>query len=488
MEKTQPKRRFPEKFKPDHSSLAAGRYGTLEMCDVWGPEKTFDYSLHVQGDSAMILSDLHPDIIPSTEAQEIYAKASLDSVDPNRIRDLEEQKGHDVIAINTALEEILSPPAKIHNNKLKTSTDTTQPARALQLKKSIEIIADSVENLRDITLEKALEWIDTPHMDTTHLYDALPTVAGRPFAHYAEMLQSGLHVLGFFYKNSIIGKWGDATGNHHQATDYGVDGMQLQETFCKELGIGWMDAAAQLPGLEFEADIVYGITRIGMTVNNLAKYIASGFGNDMELFFDNNPKRRKGSSAMPHKDAKGGNRTTEEQDVSMANKLMGWMTTALANCDMPYARTLYASANARIDFEDNFKFADHSIRNLSNVVYYLGLNDERALERVLRTRGIVTSSRVMAYLTDQRRTNDPMSRKQAHDLLGQLATQSYTEQQPFIDVLLADEEITRRIDEPTLRTLSDPLTYIGQSKEIIKTVYQKYHGKKTLIQFSEGSQ
>ena len=78
-------------------------------------------------------------------------------------------------------------------------------------------------------------------MDTTHLYDALPTVAGRPFAHYAEMLQSGLQVLGFFHQNSIKGKWGDATGNHHQATDYGVDGMNLQEEFCRELGIdGWM--------------------------------------------------------------------------------------------------------------------------------------------------------------------------------------------------------------------------------------------------------
>ena len=41
MEKTLPKPRFPIGFKPDVSILAAGRYGTFEMADIWGPEKTF---------------------------------------------------------------------------------------------------------------------------------------------------------------------------------------------------------------------------------------------------------------------------------------------------------------------------------------------------------------------------------------------------------------------------------------------------------------
>lgn len=479
MERTQPKPRFLKGFKPDPTTLAAGRYGTKEMGETWGRDLTYDYGLRVQGHSAMILSRMHPDIVPEEQAREIFEKANIRHVDPNRAAELEEQTGHDVIGMNDALEEVLNPPARIHVNKLKTSADTTQPARALQLKKSLEILADSVENLRDITLEKAMTWINVPHMDTTHLYDALPTVAGRPFVHYAEMLQSGLKLLAFVHENSIKGKWGDATGNHHQATDYGVNGIKLQEEFCKSLGIGWMDAPAQLPGLEFEADVVYAVARIGMTVNNLSKYIASGFGNDVGIFFDTNPRKRKGSSAMPHKDVKGGNRVTEEQNVSMANKLMGWMTTAMANCEMPYARTLYASANGRIDFEDGFKFADHSIRNLAGVVFYLGVDENRSTQRIIRTNGIVTSSRVMAYLTDQRRTDRPMARSEAHDLMAKLATQSYEQGAPFVDVLLGSTEVTSRIGEEDIRQLSDPLTYLGQSKEIVESVYDKYYGKKT---------
>ncbi len=477
---TNPRARFPEGFKPDPNELAAKRYGTFEMCKVWGAEQTFEISLQAEGKSALVLSAMHPDIIPLAEAQEIAQKASLTFIRPDRIRDLEEKTGHDVIAINRSLEEVLSHAAATHVNKLKTSADKTQPARALQLKRSLEIIAGSTDNLRDILIEKAVEWIDIPHMDQTHRYDALPTVAGRPLAHYAEMLQSGLDILKFFYDHSIKGKWGDATGNHHQATTYGVNGIKLQEEFCKSLGVGWMDAAAQLPGLEFEADIVYSVARIAMTVNNLAKYIAEGFGNDVEIFIDTNPKKRKGSSAMPHKDVKGGNRTTEEQDVSMANKLMGWMTTALANCEMPYARALYASANGRIDFEDGFKFADHGIRSLASVVYHLGINSDRALERVLRTRGIVTAQQVMAYLTDHRRTSNPLTRDEAHNLTAALATESWDNKVPFIDVLLRSPEIMSRFDEEILRKITDPLAYIGQSKEIIGLVAGKCYQRKTL--------
>jgi len=424
MQKTKPKPRFPEGYQVDPAKLTAGRYGTKEMVELWGDEKTFEYSLGVQGLAALTLTRLYPDIVPRAEAVEIMEKANLIDVDPGRIRELEAKGGHDIIAINTALEEQVSREAGVHINKAKTSADTTQPARALQLRGSLEVIADSVENLRDILIEKSLEWIDKPHMDQSHGYDALPTVAGRPLAHYVEMLQSGLKFLRFVYDNSIMGKWGDATGNHNSAVTLGMDGMRLQESYCNSLEVGFMDAPAQVPGLEFEADIMYAIARIGATINNIAKYIAWGRSDDVNIFVNANPKRKKGSAAMPHKDAKNGNPIIEEQAVSLCNKLQGMMTTAMANCEMPYARALYASADSRIDLEDGFKFMDHSVRRFASIVYWIDLKEERSRERILRSQGVVTSPQVMAYLTDQRKVDNPMVRSEVHDLIGELARQA----------------------------------------------------------------
>ncbi len=470
MERTQPKPRFPKDVTPDPSTLAAGRYGTADMVEIWGAERTMEYQLRVQGQAARTLNKLHPDVISADEAELIYSTADLTHIDPDDIRRIEEKTGHDIIAVNTALEAQLSLEAAAHVNKAKTSADTTQPARALQLKDSLEVIIDSTENLRDILREKAVAWNDILHMDTSHLYDALPTVAGRPLVHYVEMLQSGLDLLKYVYDNSIIGKWADATGNHHSATALGIDGIELQQKYCDDLGIGHMTAPAQLPGLEFEGDIWFALTRIGETMNNIARYVVWGKSDDVDIFRDANPKRRKGSSAMPHKDAKGGNPTAEEQVMSICNYLRGNMMTALVNCEMPYARNLAASANSRINFEDGFKFLDHGLRRLASAVYWLEVDEEKSRERVERTYGVTTSQRVMTYLTDPRQVEAPMTRSEAHNLMAELATHAYESKIPFVDVLLADARVTTHLSEETIRELTDPTTYIGQSKEIINIV------------------
>jgi len=479
MNETKPKRRFPEGFEVDPTTLAAGRYGTLEMVNIFGPEQTFQESLHVQGQAAMILSELHPNIIPEEDAKELEKKASLKYVSTNRIRELEEKTGHDVIAINTAMEEVVSPSAARHINKFKTSADTTQPARALQLKKALRVIADSVENLRDIILEKSIKWVDIPHMDTTHLYDALPTVAGRPFSHYAEMLQSDLNFLKFVYDNSLVGKWADATGNHHSASALGVDGIELQEKYCNSLGLNFMIAPAQLPGLEFEADVFYVLARLGATMNNLARYIALGRSDDVNIFI-NTGKKKKGSSAMPHKDAKRGNPTAEEQVMSISNYLIGNLTTAMINCQMSYARDLSASSNSRINLEDGFKFLDHGIRRLSRIMFDIGVIPERCQERVLRSYGCPTSALVMTFLTDVNKTDNPLPRSKAHDLMGELATYAWETKTPFVNVLLKNNEVTSRLNSNIIKEITDPLKYVGESKNIVTTVFKKYHQIKTL--------
>jgi adenylosuccinate lyase len=478
-QRTQPRPLSPKGVKLDPNDLAAKRYGTHEMNQIWGAEKTFEYALRAQAQASLTLSRMYPDIVSLTDAAEISSKANLNDIDPNRIRELEDKTGHDIIAINKSLEEKVSPSAGSQINKARTSADTTETAKALQKKESLIVIAGTIENLRDILLEKSMSWIDKPHMDLTHLYDAMPTVAGRPFAYYAEILQSDLDVLKFFYDFSIRGKWGDATGNHHSAKTLGIDGMKLQEKYCSDLGIGHMIAPAQVVGLEFEADIFYVLARTAETLNTIAKYIAGGRGDDTNIFINGNPKKSKGSSGMPHKGAKNGNPTAEEQVMSMANYMRGVMMTALSDCDMPYARNLSASSSGRITLEDGFKFFDHAARRLAGISYWIELRDVRSAERATRSLGVVTSPQVMTYLTDYRKVDNPMRRSEAHDLIGRLADEAWNNNLPFIDVLLNNSEITSRLNEQTLRDLTNPVDYIGMSKEIIRSVYSAYHGKKT---------
>ena len=87
----------------DANSLAVGRYGTREMCDILGAERTMDDSLFVQGESARTIHQEYPEIVSESVANDIVSKSSLEHVSPDRIRELETEHRHDIIGITKAI-------------------------------------------------------------------------------------------------------------------------------------------------------------------------------------------------------------------------------------------------------------------------------------------------------------------------------------------------------------------------------------------------
>ncbi|MFA4820157.1 MAG: lyase family protein [Candidatus Aenigmatarchaeota archaeon] len=482
MGETQPRKSNVDMIT-DALVLLEGRYGTREMCDIWGTDAhTYVTIMQAQVEGLPVLNQLSPGLIPERYIDALRQTANLDAVNPAYVRQLEATGQHDVVAINTAWGEAadkITPGSSSVTNFLRTSADSTETAKAMRCKRSFEVLVDSVENLRDIALEKSVEWLDDPYMDQTHFYDALPTVAGRPFSFYAEMLQSDLRFITFVYANSLFAKWADATGNHHSATTVGIDGMKLQQEYAKRLGLRCMTAPAQIPGREFNADVMYALVRTSGTLANMGRYIRKGRGDDAGVFALKKPGKAKGSSAMPHKDIKGGNPIAEEQAGSLLHEMAGKLMTAVNTIPFDYGRDLEGSASDRLDVGPAFKFVDHVTRRIAEVVYYLTLDKARSLDRINRTYGVVTAEQVMTYLLDPRLAKEPMSRKVAHDLLGDLAKQSYDGKTPFFEVLAGNPEISSRIDAETLLRITDPIKYIGQSKEIIKRNHYGLHGRKT---------
>ncbi len=482
MQKTWPKPSGIDEVA-DAPRLLEGRYGTKEMCDIWGTDAdTYLAIMNAQVAGLDTINEMHPGRLPEKYVEALRRTANFEHINPDDVRREEARTKHDVIAVNNiwgqAAEKAESGASSIINF-MRTSADSTEPAKAMRCKQSFEVLADSLENLRDILLERSMEWIDAPHIDQTHLYDALPTVAGRPVSHYAEMLQSDLDVIAFFHRFSLLAKWAGETGNHHNTVAGEINGIELQEAYARKLGLRCMTAPAQIAGREFNADIIYALSRTSGTLANIGNYVSTNRGSDAALYSYMNPNRAKGSAGMPHKDLFGGNPTAEEQAQALLHGLAGKMVTAIETIKMDYARNLDGSATDRLDLGPAFKFTDHVTRRLAEVFYWLELDRDRALERLNRTYGVVTSSQVLTYLTDPMRTSQPMPRKQAHNLLGDLAARAYLDKRQFFDVLTECPEVTERIDADTLKMITDPVKYIGQSKKIIERNYGRFYRTKT---------
>lgn len=462
----------------DVENLLVKRYGTDDSCRIAGAEKNIEYILKSQATSIDILYEMG--VVPEKDRDELLRTANLEYVKPKRVRQIEADTHHDIIAINTAWEEQVYPAAGSHINKTRASADSTETQCALQSKDFIENYSLSLENLRDIILEKAVsdEWFNTPHINKTHGFDALPTVAGRPFVFYAESLQEGIDLLEYFYRNSVVGKWADATGEHHSAKSHGLDGVKNQEEYCKKLGIGCMIAPAQIVSREFHTDIVYGITRTQGTIANLAQYILDQ--RDQDCLTMKVPRKRKGSSSMPHKDAMGGNPIKEEQAKSSFNSAAGNLMTSVSSIVFKYGRDLTNSASNRILFEELYKMSDHTARRIAGAVFELELMPEKCVERFERTYGTTTAENVMNHLIDQRKTSSPMGRKEAHQLAADLAKEAYDKNIQYRDICLQDKEISSRFSEEAIKEMTDTFRFTGESQRQIEMVFDLYHGKKSL--------
>ena len=78
----------------------AGRYGYKEMLIHFHDDSTIENILYVEGVIGTVISELNPDIYPPEVAREIVKKATLEYVSPERVREREAEKNHDVVAIN----------------------------------------------------------------------------------------------------------------------------------------------------------------------------------------------------------------------------------------------------------------------------------------------------------------------------------------------------------------------------------------------------
>ena len=138
------------------------RYSRKLMRDVWTEENKFAAYLKVEILSCEAWSRLG--VIPAEDVEKIRANASF-SVD--RIKEIEEQTRHDVVAFTRAVSESLGEEKKWVHYGL-TSTDVVDTANGYLLKQADAILLKDLEDFLEVLRRRALEFRSTPCIGRTH--------------------------------------------------------------------------------------------------------------------------------------------------------------------------------------------------------------------------------------------------------------------------------------------------------------------------------
>ncbi|MCK4491134.1 MAG: hypothetical protein KAU03_00820, partial [Candidatus Altiarchaeales archaeon] len=158
------------------------RYGREEIRKIFDEQSKLQRMLEVEAS----LAKAHAGVgnIPQEAADEIKENANTRRVKVERVKEIEEETHHDVMAVVKALREKCGDSGRyVHLGA--TSNDITDTALALQLGDFMEFLLEDVEKLKKALLDKAKQHKETVCIGRTHGQHALPTTYGLKFAIYA---------------------------------------------------------------------------------------------------------------------------------------------------------------------------------------------------------------------------------------------------------------------------------------------------------------
>src|SRR5438128_9804199 len=159
------------------------RYTRPEMGRIWGEENRFRTWLRVEIAATETLAAAG--IVPKAAAKAIRELADFRL---ERIRELEAEVRHDVIAFTTAVAEFVGPESRWFHYGL-TSNDVVDTAQALLIRQASEIIAGDLRRLLDVLKRRAWEFKDTPMIGRTHGTHAEPITFGLKLANWYSEVQ-----------------------------------------------------------------------------------------------------------------------------------------------------------------------------------------------------------------------------------------------------------------------------------------------------------
>lgn len=397
------------------------RYTRPEMGAIWTEENRFNAWLEVEILACEAWAELGE--IPQEDVQKLRENASFDIA---RIKEIEEETRHDVVAFTRAVSETLGEERKWVHYGL-TSTDVVDTALSYVLKQANMILLKDIENFIEILKNKAIEHKFTVIMGRTHGVHAEPTTFGLKLALWYEEMKRNLERFKQASKGVEVGKMSGAVGTYANIDPF------VEQYVCEKLGLARAPISTQTLQRDRHANYMATLALIATSIEKFAveiRGLQKSETREVEEFF---AKGQKGSSAMPHKR----NPIGSENMTGMARVIRGYMLTAYENVPLWHERDISHSSAERIILPDATIALNYMLNRFGNIIKNLTVYPENMKRNMDRTLGLIYSQRVLLALIDK-----GLSREEAYDTVQPKAMEAWEKQVPFRGLIEADAKIT----------------------------------------------
>ena len=405
------------------------RYGREVMRQVWTEENKFNAYLKVEILAAEAWRELG--VVPAEDVEKLWAKATFNI---DRIKEIELQTRHDIVAFTRTVSESLGEERKWVHYGL-TSTDVVDTANGYLFSQANHIIEEDLVKFLEVLKKQAVRFKYTPCIGRTHGIHADITSFGLKWVLWYEEMRRNLERFRSAARGVEVGKISGAVGNFANIPPF------VQDYVCEKLGIDSANVSTQVIQRDRHAYYMATLAVIGASLEQMAMEVRNLQRTEVHEVEEAFGKGQKGSSAMPHKR----NPISSENICGCARVLRGYMATAYENVALWHERDISHSATERIIMPDATILLDYMLNRMMGILDNLVVFEEQMKANIYRTNGVIFAQRVMNALIEK-----GFVREKAYDTVQPVAMRAMAEGASYQQLLKEEPTVMATLSEEEL--------------------------------------
>ncbi len=397
------------------------RYTRPEMGRIWSEENSFQKWLDIEILAAEALAQMGK--VPKAAISRIRKNARFDV---GRIREIEREVKHEVIAFLSSVAESIGDDARFLHLGM-TSSDVMDTALAIQLREAAAILVEDVQSLMKVLRRQAYKYKSTVMIGRTHGVHAEPITFGLKLALWYEEMVRNLVRLRKAVEDISVGQISGAVGTFAQISP------KVEAYVCEKSGLKPALVSNQIIQRDRHAYFFATLAVIGSSLEKFAVEIRHLQRTEVQEAEEPFTAGQKGSSAMPHKR----NPILSENVTGLARLMRSYALAALENVALWHERDISHSSVERVIAPDATIALDFMLRRMTYVLGELCVYPENMKRNLEKSGGAVFSEAVLLALVDK-----GVSRDAAYRMVQRHALKIARDGGELKNELLKDREIT----------------------------------------------
>ena len=361
------------------------RYSRSEMTRIWSEEARFQKWLEVEVLATEALA--RSGSVPRNVAARIKKKARIHV---GRIREVEKEVRHEVIAFLRSLAESLGDDARFVHVGL-TSSDIMDTGLAMQLKEATSLLIKDVQDLMKVLRWQALKNKKTPMIGRTHGIHAEPITFGLKLALWYEEMRRNLERLEWAGDGIRFGKVSGAVGTFAQVSP------DVEAYVCKMSGLKPDPVSNQIVQRDRHAFFFATLAVIASSLEKFSVEIRHLQRTEVLEVEEPFSEGQMGSSAMPHKR----NPILSENVTGLARLLRSYAIASLENVALWHERDISHSSVERVIAPDATILLDFMLHRITFVLKNLSIYPETMRRNLEKSGGAIFSEKVLLRLVEK---------------------------------------------------------------------------------------